>query len=203
MNTRARLLDKAEELFSEHGFEGTSIRQLAGEAGVNISMISYYFGSKEKLFEALVEERTASIRDRLKDLNEHAENPVTRLEEMIRLYVDRFMSQPRFHRLLFHEVSINRHPELQQAIAAVLMRNVEQLRIILSDGISEGFFKEIDIDLTIVSIVGTVTQLANASPQMKQLMLDKEAEIHAPEMSGMRERLYRHLHQLMMAHLLK
>lgn len=202
MNTRARLLDKAEELFSEHGFEGTSVRQLAGEAGVNISMISYYFGSKEKLFEALVEERTALIRDRLKGLNEHSEDPVTRLEEMIRLYVERFISQPRFHRLLFHEVSINRRPELQEAIAEVLMRNVEQLRRILSDGIRAGVFKEVDIDFTIASLVGTITQLVAASPQMQQHLMGGTPEIHAPDMNGLRERLYRHLHQLMMAHLL-
>lgn len=203
MDTRARLLDKAEQLFSEHGYEGTSIRQLAGEAGVNVSMISYYFGSKEKLFEALVEERTAAVRERLKDLNEQSDNPVTRLEEMIRIYVDRFTSQPRFHRLLFHEVSINRRPELHTAIASVLMRNVEQLRRILTDGIRSGAFREVDVDFTIVTLVGTVNQLVTASPQMHQHMLGSTSGISTPESTTFRDRLYHHLHQLMMAHLLK
>ena len=39
----------AEKLFAEKGFDGTSTREIAKNAEVNISMISYYFGSKEKL----------------------------------------------------------------------------------------------------------------------------------------------------------
>ncbi len=41
------ILFAAEKLFAEKGFEGTSTREIAKAANVNISMISYYFGSKE------------------------------------------------------------------------------------------------------------------------------------------------------------
>jgi len=41
----------------ENGFDGTSVRDIAQKAGVNLAMISYYFGSKEKLLEALIELR--------------------------------------------------------------------------------------------------------------------------------------------------
>ncbi|MBF2093022.1 helix-turn-helix transcriptional regulator, partial [Flavobacterium psychrophilum] len=44
----------AEKLFAEKGFDGTSIRDIAKTAGINIAMISYYFGSKEKLLESVV-----------------------------------------------------------------------------------------------------------------------------------------------------
>jgi len=45
-----RLLDAAEELFCEHGFEGTSVRDIAAAAGCNIASVNYYFGGKEKLY---------------------------------------------------------------------------------------------------------------------------------------------------------
>ena len=45
-----RLLDVAEDLFCERGFEGTSVRELAGAAGCNIASVNYYFGGKEKLY---------------------------------------------------------------------------------------------------------------------------------------------------------
>jgi AcrR family transcriptional regulator len=166
-------------------------------------MISYYFGSKEKLFEALVEERTSAIRDRLKDLSEKTVSPVERLEEMIRLYVDRFVSRPRFHKLLHHEVAVNCRPGLQQSIARVLMSNVNELRRILQDGIREGVFREVDIDLTIVSLVGTVTQLSTASGEMRSAMLGEDEAASNEYLSAMRERLYAHLNQLMKSHLLK
>ncbi|MFW1406241.1 TetR/AcrR family transcriptional regulator, partial [Vibrio parahaemolyticus] len=54
IDKRDHLINEAIELFAEKGFEGTSIRDLATRAGVNIAMVNYYFGSKEKLFEAIV-----------------------------------------------------------------------------------------------------------------------------------------------------
>ena len=61
VDKRQQILDAAVELFAEHGFEATSTRMLAAHAGVNVAMINYYFGSKEKLFEALVEDRTTAM----------------------------------------------------------------------------------------------------------------------------------------------
>ena len=44
-------MEAAEELFAEKGFSGTSVRDIADAADVNVAMISYYFGSKEKMLE--------------------------------------------------------------------------------------------------------------------------------------------------------
>lgn len=45
-----RLLDAAEDLFCEHGFEGTTIRDIAAAARCNIASVNYYFGGKDKLY---------------------------------------------------------------------------------------------------------------------------------------------------------
>jgi AcrR family transcriptional regulator len=59
---KIQIIETAERLFAERGFDGTSVRDIAHEAGVNIAMISYYFGSKENLMEALLEWRVGSIK---------------------------------------------------------------------------------------------------------------------------------------------
>jgi AcrR family transcriptional regulator len=77
--TRTRILDAAEELFMQHGFEGTSMRLLTAKAGVNLAAVNYHFGSKDALIEALFRrrldpmnaERVAAL-DRLEDFS--AEN---------------------------------------------------------------------------------------------------------------------------------
>src|SRR5690606_26526660 len=51
------ILNAAEKLFEEKGFDGTSVRDIAKAADVNLAMISYYFGSKEKLLDTLFEVR--------------------------------------------------------------------------------------------------------------------------------------------------
>ena len=55
--TRTRILDAAEELFMQHGFEGTSMRLLTAKAGVNLAAVNYHFGSKDALIEAVFRRR--------------------------------------------------------------------------------------------------------------------------------------------------
>jgi len=55
--TRTRILDAAEELFMQHGFEGTSMRQLTAQASANLAAVNYHFGSKDALIEAVFRRR--------------------------------------------------------------------------------------------------------------------------------------------------
>ena len=51
--TRERILDAAEQLFAEHGFDGTSLRRITQAAGVNLAAVHYHFGSKDALVDAV------------------------------------------------------------------------------------------------------------------------------------------------------
>jgi len=55
--TKARILDAAEALFMEHGFEATSLRSITATAAVNLAAVNYHFGSKEELFQAVLTRR--------------------------------------------------------------------------------------------------------------------------------------------------
>jgi AcrR family transcriptional regulator len=70
-DTKSRLLDVAEQLFSEHGISGTSVRSITTEAGVNQAAIHYHFGSKEELVREVFARRFGPInRERLRLLAE-------------------------------------------------------------------------------------------------------------------------------------
>lgn len=60
-NTEVKIIEVATELFAQKGFEGTSIRDICKIAGVNISLISYYFGGKEELYKKIVEHIVSKI----------------------------------------------------------------------------------------------------------------------------------------------
>ena len=55
--TKDRILDAAEGLFMEHGFEATSLRAITAAASVNLAAVNYHFGSKEELFQAVLTRR--------------------------------------------------------------------------------------------------------------------------------------------------
>lgn len=56
-DTRERILDAAERLFMESGYEGTSMRMITGEAEVNLAAVNYHFGSKEALLREVFRRR--------------------------------------------------------------------------------------------------------------------------------------------------
>ncbi|MBP7488534.1 MAG: TetR family transcriptional regulator [Azospira sp.] len=70
-DTRERILDAAEHLFTENGFEGTSMRMITGAAGVNLAAVNYHFGSKEQLIQEVFRRRLTWLnQERLRILDE-------------------------------------------------------------------------------------------------------------------------------------
>jgi len=54
MTTKNKILDAAEQLFADKGFNGTSLREITGVAGVNLAAVNYHFGSKKELIKAVM-----------------------------------------------------------------------------------------------------------------------------------------------------
>lgn len=80
-DTKQRILDAAEELFARNGYHGTSLRTITGLAGVNLAAVSYHFGSKEALIEAVFERRLTPLNslrtERLEEVRRLAEKEDT------------------------------------------------------------------------------------------------------------------------------
>jgi len=70
-DTRERILDAAELMFMQHGYDGTSMRLVTSAAGVNLAAANYHFGSKEALMQAVLRRRLEIInQERLRLLDE-------------------------------------------------------------------------------------------------------------------------------------
>ncbi len=86
-----KILDSAEQLFSEKGFEGTSIRELTKKAECNIASVNYHFGNKEKLYEQVFRRRLALLRKiRLDSINEVMSHSGG-LEELLETFANAFI----------------------------------------------------------------------------------------------------------------
>lgn len=155
------LLDAALELFSEHGFDGTSVRMIAEKAGMNIAMISYYFGSKENLLQQLIDRKTLAMREHLASLaaNEDMDD-WEKFGALIDRYVDRItISGGKFHRLMMRELSIGARPEIARLIEDRITHNMKTLQGIITDGIRKKIFRhDIDFGMMMCMMIGTITQ---------------------------------------------
>jgi len=64
-NTQQKILDAAEQLFSETGFSATSLRQITSMAEVNLASVNYHFGSKKELIQSVLQRYLAVLMPRL------------------------------------------------------------------------------------------------------------------------------------------
>ena len=88
-STKDRILGAAEELFAQHGFAGTSLRQVTSRADVNIAAVNYHFGSKENLVNEVFRRRMDEMSaQRMARLKEALERHPGELERVLAAFVE-------------------------------------------------------------------------------------------------------------------
>jgi AcrR family transcriptional regulator len=156
-----QILEEAERLFSEKGFNGTSIREIAQAADINLAMVSYYFGSKNKLLEAIFIYRGNNTQTTLLNLESNkALSSLQKIDKLIEHYVDRVIEKNHFYKILSREMVVNSTPEMDSLILGIKKQNLSIIKQIIAVGQKEGSFKKnIDIPLLINTLSGTANSL--------------------------------------------
>lgn len=198
-----QIMNAAVELFAVKGFEGTSVRELASKAGVNLAMINYYFGSKEKLFENIVECKAVNTREELEEIaNDKELDEIGKIDKMVDNYVRRLFCNRYFHRVIHHELMLNQREELQNVIVTKLFPNSNIIKGVLEDGIKKGVFKKVDTELTIASLVGTINQVLLSKKFCNKMMSKPENYVPYDDEKFIK-RVSDHIKSLMRSHILK
>jgi AcrR family transcriptional regulator len=154
-----QLLDTAESLFSQKGFDGTSVRDIAEAAGINTAMISYYFGSKEKLMEEIFERKSLNIKEKVANLlKDDNLDPLEKMYSLVDMYIEGILSRKTFHRILLCEQIINQNPSIITMLDKMKTKNSEYINDLIRLGQKKGLFKKnIDIPMMTNTLIGTVS----------------------------------------------
>jgi len=98
-SSQKRILEVAERLFLEKGYEGVSVRELTEAAGVNVAAINYHFQSKGNLYREVFRRHLRSfVRPRLEAMNQAISSPVSDLPSIVRTYAGKFLGNIPFSR---------------------------------------------------------------------------------------------------------
>ncbi len=129
--TRDRIVEAALAVFAAQGYDGTTTRQIADAAGVNLGLLQYHFGGKEKLWQAAVDEAFAALEAGLARVV--ADDEVTGDDERLRLLIRdhvRFVARhPEFVRIM-HDVGKRPGPRTEWLVekhVAPLYRGIVEL----------------------------------------------------------------------------
>ena len=197
---QVQIMETAETLFAEKGFNGTSVRDIADKAKVNLAMVSYYFGSKDKLLEALFSYRGESIKLKLESMIENKE--ISALEKMnwlIDHYIDKVMSQQCFSRIMVREQVMNHTGATAELIYQMKKRNQEMISRLIHEGQKKGEFKKnIDVPLMMATLIGTANSMVTTQYYYREInnlqsMPEEEFQKH------IRKKLSQHLKKIFKA----
>ncbi len=109
--TRKQILDAADSLFGELGFDVTTTRDIAQRSGVNKALIHYHFGSKDELLEALLEGYYAKLGASLAAALTRRQGLANQVEDLLDAYADFLSAHHSFTRIVQREVASGRHVE--------------------------------------------------------------------------------------------
>jgi|JI6StandDraft_1071083.scaffolds.fasta_scaffold00399_17 AcrR family transcriptional regulator len=160
MDKKTSILEAAIKLFSTKGYDAASVRDIAELAGVNLAMISYYFGSKEKLMESLFHEKMDASKIKIETiLKDTSLTPFEKVERMLSDYVSKVVANQSFYKIMLYEQVLKQNPVILKLIKELKLNYAFLTSELIKEGQRSGDFKkEVDVILALNTLTGTVTQ---------------------------------------------
>lgn len=182
-----QIMEKALEVFAEKGFDSASVRDIAQRAEVNVAMISYYFGSKEKLLEAIFMSHTGFMTKRIEAIiQSKTHEPLEKVDQLIDTYINVIIENRTFHRLMMREQVLLKDGVLYNYIRDMKRRNKGLIELAVKAGQKAGVFqKHIDVSMLSVTLIGSVNHFFSnykfVCEEIKIKVVDEEFDIKAIE----------------------
>lgn len=176
---RSNLVTATTPLFAEKGFNGVGVRELATAAGVNLSMISYYFGGKEGLYAAVLNEQFNTLK-RISELKVVDKEPMEKFELYVRATVARYRKNP--YLLRFYTSELTNPTPCFETIVKPAIRGVLQILIdTFTDGLQHERFRAglnpTDTVLALAGMINFYFLLEPATSEMVDHSVERDEEL--------------------------
>ena len=174
-DTRARILDAALDVFSEHGFEGSSLQQIADRLDLTKAALYYYFRSKDELLKALVAPAIAGVEEILDACSGEPDTPARR-KEFMKEYLDYFLRQRRLIAYISRDLATLAHP----AISAGNEERRARMEAILA-GSDLDFSDQVRVTMAFGGIQSAIAQYPDADEaELRDALLEASAALLKP-----------------------
>ena len=166
--TRSALRDAALTAFARNGFNGASVRMITSRAGVNLGAITYHFGSKRALYEAVLEGELRPLLGRVRAAATSADgSALDRIVGIVEAYFEHLALHPELPRLLLQEIAAGREPPA--VVRAVFGEVKETIARLQREGAAEGSVRQGHPVLTALSVVSQPVYLSLVAPMLRSL----------------------------------
>jgi AcrR family transcriptional regulator len=139
---RERILAAARELFLQEGFEGVSVRRIAGRAGCSPGMISYLFGGKDQLLARLVENTFEKLEARMARHAAGEEDALSRLRQTLDAYVQFGFQHPHEYLFLFTHAQQGLAPDVRSVFETRGTACFQRIQVLCEECSAKGLLRK-------------------------------------------------------------
>ena len=152
-NTEEKILDAAKEVFLEKGNDGTRMQEIADKAGINKSLLHYYYRSKEKLFGAVFKFAFSHFAPNIINLvNDKEDDIFTLIRKFVSLYLDIVTKNPFIPMFILNEV--NKKGTFFVNVIKAAGINPQAFRNRIQKEVDAGKIRPIDPNQLIINVIG-------------------------------------------------
>jgi len=192
--TEEKIIQSAEEIFLEKGFDGARMREISDRAGINKGLLHYYFKSKDKLFEQIF---YVAFNRMIGKMNQLIEQDMP-IEEKLSTFIDRYLDflekHPLLPRFLMHEMTRKGQKFVKSLSGKIQSPAIDSLKRQVNVAVEKGEIKAVDVDQLLLNTIALCVFPFIAKP-MVQVILSKDEEHYRQLIQGRREQVKEILRQ--------
>lgn len=173
-NTENKIAKAANDEFVERGYSGARMQAIADKAGINKSLLHYYYRTKDKLFELVFSNAIKLLFPKIFKIFKNDQTLLDKIRTFTSEYIDLIIKNPHIPNFIIHELNTN--PNGIATHLSDLDFNLDPLRNQISESIINGEIIEIDSNELIINIVSLCVFPIVAKPIIKSVVYNNSID---------------------------
>lgn len=171
-DTEKRILEAAQTVFYKKGMDGARMQEIADEAGINKSLLHYYYRSKDRLFEMIFRIAISSFVPQMMNIWDSNKSLFDKIRQFIVKYSEIFRKKPFIPSFVLHE--LNRHPKrlvdtMKDVIGDNRNKFIQRLKMQIDEEVNKGIIIPVAPEHLLINMIGLCIFPYVAKPIMKGL----------------------------------
>lgn len=178
-NTEEKILIAAREIFTQRGFAGTRMQEIADRAGINKGLLHYYFKTKETLFKAIFKEAFLQFSRKLNEVLSSERPVMEKVESIVDEYLDLLLANPNLPGFIVNELHTNTEAFIAEIMSMSERPDPSRLIMQLHLDSQAGKIRQVDPFHTVLNILSMCVFPFIARPMLQSMVhLDDATYLH-------------------------
>jgi TetR/AcrR family transcriptional regulator len=180
-DARRALIEAAQAILAARPAGKLTVREVASRAGCDVALVNYYFGSKDGLLAAALEDALDELRSVLETYTRREGTFEEQVRRMVREPILAMGERRHLPRMIIGQILLERGPQADRWIAALGMSQLQAVGDLVADGVRSGAFRQIDVRALVYSFSAIPAFFFLMAPVIERILGEEAVSQEAVE----------------------